>query len=806
MKTLIVLLLSLAPTLDYYFPVKDATFDAAVPTPSQALGFEIGERFAEWSDVVKYMEVLSQTSPRASIKFWGRTFEGRHFVQLFLTDPSMQDNLEEIRTRHLSLSGPCPADVSTQPVVINLMGAVHGNEPSGLNALLAVAYWYAASLDNSTVETLKNSVIVITPGQNPDGANRFATWVNSNASNTHWLDTNAREYVENLPKSRPNHYWMDCNRDWLTAQFPEGKTSVRMYRWWMPNVVLDLHEQGSKEDGIYYFSPGDPNRTYSYIPERNQELTRRISEYTSSAMDAIGTSHFSGHGYDDFFIGKGAAFGDIQGSVGILHEEARTDGHYKNLKYTGPYTFAQTVRNQSYGAFAVVNAATDMRIELLEYQKDFYANARKDAAEDPTAGYVFDAGGNRGIAFNFLENLRLHDLDVYEIEGLKGSYAVPLAQKHYYMVKCLFEDITEYADSVFYDISTWSVARAFGLNFRAVDKMPALGRKIDVPTLEKGLVHTVDSKKLQAVAYAFEPSEYYTPRMISSLQQQGIAVKVSVSSFVCGGRSFPAGTLVLPLEARNALDSLASCCGVDVYPLVEASGRKRGFRLSQLELKEVIVPHTAVVYSSLVAATGAVWYLLDRRYEMPHSIVDFTRLSSKSCSLDGYTSIVLMGKVPSRDEAPAAYEKLEAWVRAGGTLIMQAAAHSAADFMGAPPIEVDTGEGVSGIVLNASRNSDTPLLWGYGDEPLAVFKNKATVWTAPEGADAVMSWTADPYLSGCVSEKNLSRIALTPMLLTARLGEGTLVYMQEDFCYRSYWYSTSHIMTNSIFFGNLVYR
>ena len=571
----------------------------------------------------------------------------------------------------------------------------------------------------------------------------------------------------------------------------------------MPNVVLDLHEQGGDKNGVYYFSPGDPNRTYQYIPSDNQVLTDSLSSYTRNALESIGTPYFTKRGYDDFFIGKGAAYCDIQGGIGILHEQSSTRGHVKKLKYHGLYTFPQTVRNQSLATFAVIQGTYDMRRELLDYQRRFFSDSESAVAADPAEGYVFSARGNRGIAFHFIENLRLHGIKVHQVQDRPDTYAVPFTADNYYKVKCIFEDITEYADSVFYDISTWSQARAFNLDYETVPEMPALGSEIDVPTFPSGTVTGGQS----AIGYAFEPAEYYVPYMISALQQKGIKVQVAPEGFVYNKRVFPAGTLVVPAQdfagLYEEIEILAAKCAVDVIAL--QSARRKGFTLSTVALNDVRKPHTAVVYSSSGVSSGALWYLLDHRFSMPHSVIDFGAMEYESFNMDKYDVIALFGSVPSREEAPTAYQKLEEWVKNGGTLILQGTAHYAAGYIGAADVEAETGKGISGIVLSAEKSSGSPLLWGYDCVNLPVFKSKATAWSAPEGVDVVMSWSKEPYISGCVSRENLERIAGTPMLTTVPCGKGVIISMQEDFNYRSYWYSTSHIFTNAIYFGDMLY-
>jgi hypothetical protein len=70
------------------------------------------------------------------------------------------------------------------PAVIRLGYGVHGNEPSAHNAAPLVAYYLAAGQSEKVKEILDNLVIVIDPSLNPDGQDRFASWVNRYKSRT----------------------------------------------------------------------------------------------------------------------------------------------------------------------------------------------------------------------------------------------------------------------------------------------------------------------------------------------------------------------------------------------------------------------------------------------------------------------------------------------------------------------------------------------------------------------------------------------------------------------------------------------
>ena len=56
---------------------------------------------------------------------------------------------------------------------------IHGNESASFEAMMQVIYQLAASNEPATLDILKNTVVLILTGENPDGHERFVTWYNS---------------------------------------------------------------------------------------------------------------------------------------------------------------------------------------------------------------------------------------------------------------------------------------------------------------------------------------------------------------------------------------------------------------------------------------------------------------------------------------------------------------------------------------------------------------------------------------------------------------------------------------------------
>ncbi|NJO02656.1 MAG: hypothetical protein HC880_14080 [Bacteroidia bacterium] len=150
--------------------------------------------------------------------------------------------------------------LSEVPLVVNFGYSVHGNEASGSNAAVLVAYYLAAAQDPAIEQVLENTIILLDPCLNPDGFHRFSTWVNMHKSTNLVSDPQSREFREPFPQGRTNHYWFDLNRDWLLLQHPESQGRVAKFHAWKPNVLTDHHEMGS-------------NSTFSSSPAYRREPT-----------------------------------------------------------------------------------------------------------------------------------------------------------------------------------------------------------------------------------------------------------------------------------------------------------------------------------------------------------------------------------------------------------------------------------------------------------------------------------------------------------------------------------------------------
>ena len=829
-----------AQNLDYYLP-DDIIYNPEIPTPKEILGYQVGEWHASHDQVVYYMQRMAEMSPRITIEEYARTYENRPLLLLTITSPENHRNLEEIRTEHLKLSDPKQSanlDLTSMPAVIWMGYSVHGNEPSGGNAALLAVYHLAAAEGEEIEELLQNTIILVDPVINADGFNRFANWVNMHKSHTQVSDPANRELNEMWPGGRTNHYWFDLNRDWLPVQHPESQGRIRKVQAWKPNILTDHHEMQTYS--TFFFQPGIPSRNNPLTPLNTYVLTRKIADYHARYLDKIGSLYYTEENYDDYYYGKGSTYPDINGGVGILFEQASSRGHAQDSE-NGVVTFPFTIRNQFTTTLSTLKAGADLRTELLEHQRTVYQQYAEEAADAEVQGYIFSAGKDRSRNREFIRILLNHGLEVHQLAknlNLDGasfepetSYVVPTAQNDYKLVQTIFEKVTEFPDSLFYDVSAWTLPLAFNLEYRAVNKRNyndnLLGARIDdVPAIQGELIGGKSN-----YAYLVEWFDYNAPNLLYKLLDQDLIVKVATLPFaVSGGRNFERGTLMIPVSLQEMdaddlyklLQELASATGIDIFA-ANTGITTKGIDFGSRNFDRIQTPKVFTLVEGGVRSyeAGEVWHLLDQRLQIPLVQVPFDNFSR--LELSKYNTLVLPdGGYSVLSENMKG--KLRSWLSGGGQIIaikrgakwlsQQGLTNVgwetfSPDSTGPRPYEdIDKykdSQKIGGAIFNSHVDLTNPLGFGFQRPELSIFKDNDNFMkrTTNPYANPVI-YTEDPLQSGYISEEKYEKVKNAAVITVSDLGRGRIISFSDNPLFRAFWYGSNRLFFNSLFFGNLI--
>ncbi len=806
--------------LSYYLPKE--SYNANIPTPKSVIGHEVGEWHVSHDKLVEYMKALAKASDRISIENRGTTFEGRPLLLLTITSPENHQNIENIRKQHIAATDNSSMKRNDAPIVVYQGFSIHGNEPSGSNASLAMAYYLAAS--NQIDDMLKNTVILFDPSFNPDGLQRFAYWANIHKSKNINPDPNDIEHNEAWPQGRTNHYWFDMNRDWLPVQLPESRARIKSFHKWLPNILTDHHEMGS--NSTFFFQPGIQSRTHPLTPKMNQQLTKEIATYHAKAFDKLGSTYYSEESFDDFYYGKGSTFPDINGSIGILFEQASSRGHAQETT-NGVLTFPFTIRNQFTAALSTLEAANSMRVKILKFQQDFYKNSRRSGIKK---AIVFGDEKDAAKSYHLAEILKRHNIKIHEVKSdfssngkrfkKDYSYVVPMNQKNQRLVKAMFDVRTQFTDSLFYDVSAWTFHHSFGVDFAENVSLSRAGQEITDLKMKAGTI-----RLKSGVGYLMPWNEYYAPKALNAILQKGIRAKVSMKNFKNDGNSYEYGTIFIPVQNQklNAtalyqfLEKVASESHVDIVGV--STGLNQGIDLGSNNFRAVKKPKVAMLVGGGVYGNdaGEVWHLLDQRFDMHLTKLDMGYFNRVDISK--YTAIIIPS-LSSLDKS--SQEKLKTWVRNGGTLIgyrnaVRMLANNKFISLQFNKVKRDTVKNISfedrskqrgaqvigGAIFEAKIDRSHPINFGYKNDKLALFRNTTTFIKADKRSyNNPIQYTSNPLLSGYISKENLKELRNSVPFRAQNIGRGKVIVFTDNTNFRAFWYGTNKLLMNAIFFGD----
>ncbi|MBI9041449.1 M14 family metallopeptidase [Lutibacter sp.] len=812
-----------------YYLTQNSSYNTNIPTPESVLGHKIGEWHVTHDKLVEYMKVIASASDRISIEDRGKTFEGRPIVLLTITSPENHKKIDALKEAHFNLTEVNKSNslaVEEMPLVVYQGFSIHGNEPSGANASLVLAYYLAAVQGNEIETLLKNTIILLDPSLNPDGLQRFAYWANTNKSDFLNVDSNDREFHEVWPGGRTNHYWFDLNRDWLPVQLPESKARIETFRSWMPNILTDHHEMGS--NSTFFFQPGVQSRVHPLTPIENQQLTKEIGNYHAKAFDKIGSLYYTEENYDDFYYGKGSTYPDVNGAVGILFEQGSSRGHAQQTE-NGVLTFPFTIKNQFTAALSTLEAAENMRVSLLNYQRNFFKNVSKENSKKPIKAIVFGDEKDVAKTVHLAEILKRHKIEIYKPKAdftsngvnfkKESSFMVPTNQKNSRLLQAMFEKRTTFQDSLFYDISAWTFPLAFNVNYAELKNTSEIGDLVTNLKLKEGKVSNKST-----YAYVMEWQEYYAPKALNLLLQKGIRAKVGMKPFLVDGKSYDYGTILIPVQNQQLnindlfsfLNEVAENCHLNIDGVT--TGLTEGIDLGSNHFELINKQKVALLVGNGISSydAGEIWHLFDQRYRMNITKLDVDYLNR--VDLAEYTTIIvsnISGKINENFN-----KKLQDWVQKGGVLIgFENAVKLFADSklinlefitpkVTAKNISFEEkndffgGQVIGGAIFETILDRSHPINFGYSNTTLAMFRtNKIFIKPDESSFNNPIKYSNNPLLSGYISKTNLDALKNTVPFQVKRNGNGRVVVFTDNTNFRGFWFGTNKLLMNAVFFA-----
>lgn len=829
------------PAIDYL--PDNVSYNSAIPTPESVLGANVGAWHVRHDQLVDYMRTLARVSDRITLTQTGVTHENRPLLLLTITAPGNRTKVAGWRQQHIENVEKGTKPAKDAPLFLYMGYSIHGNEPSGSNASLLIAYYLAAAQGPAIDALLDNNVVLLDPSLNPDGLSRFAQWANMHRGQNRVSDPNHREHWEGWPNGRTNHYWFDLNRDWLLLTHPESRARIAQFQAWRPQVLTDFHEMGT--DGTYFFQPGVRARKNPLTPDGNVTLTEALAAYHAKAFDAQGTLYYTEEGFDDFYAGKGSTYPDLHGSIGILFEQASSRGHVQE-SINGPLTFEQTIANQVTTSLSTFAGAIATKPAILEYQGAFYRQTQADIEGDEDYGYVLAMQKDTARFDAMMDILRQHHIQTQviskslTIDGKRfdagKALFVPLNQTQYRLVKSLFSTQRRFADNTFYDVSNWNLPLAFDITWAAVDK----GDRRDIKTDANAQLAKEQATALpaNAYAYAFDWYHYQAPALLQKLLQAGVQVRSATGAFTATltngeSREFAAGSIVIPAGLSQQPDNLAALIqhAADSLAMPVAAMSTgltpAGMDIGSRSMAPLTLPHVLVLGGEGTSQyeVGEIWHYFDTRVGLPVTILEQQHL--KDIALNDYTHlIVASGGYAGIDDKTTA--RIGEWVQQGGVLIGQKSALRWFDKQGWLNIEIASTESIdnafptqhltyadksalaakkiiAGSVYDVQIDPSHPLFYGFDGPRLPMFKTSNLIVRSETNPFTTVATYADsPLMAGYSADELVGMIAHSTAVVAQPKGDGVVIGFTDDVAFRGYWRGTDKLLSNAVYQSALI--
>jgi hypothetical protein len=828
-----------AKSVDNFLPAEQK-YLGYVPTPEQVLGYQVAQRYVRHDELLNYFEALKQSSKRLMLTNMGYSNQHRKQMLVTISSPENLANLDNILTakKNATLNGK----LSNGPLVVWLSYSVHGDEAAGANAAMVVAYHLLASQSVQVKALLSDTVIVLEPTMNPDGMARFVNWQDTFKSSAFNANPDHIEHFQGWPTGRGNHFSVDLNRDWLLLSQKESQNRLPYFHFYQPHVLSDFHEMSANK--TYFFQPGVSTRTNPLTPKNNVQLTRDLSLYHAKTLDEHQQLYFTEEEFDDFYYGKGSTYPDINGSIGILLEQANSKGLAQHTA-NGLLTFADGVQNHVLTSLSTIEGAWQNRQKLKQYQQTFYQQAIDEAQEQSVNGYFVSEAHDNYRLNAFLDKLAAHQIKVYplvadyeykdKVYGQEYSYFVPLEQPQYRVIQAIFSQPTQFSDNSFYDVSGWTLPLAMNIEFYGLEKTRGLKVAKNVRKASSFRQQTIDNN---SYAYVFEWQNFLAPKLLNQLLNANIQVKVATKAFsstvLFNGeppkkRQFNAGTIVIPAGLQQVAawqKSLVDFANDNQIPLFSLNTglTKTGIDLGSSSMVNLSPVNVLLVGGQGVSEyeVGEIRYYLDELQNIPVTIVEKKRLANIQL---GHYSHVIMVDGDYQELSEQWKINLTDFVNKGGVIVGQKTASkwlAHHEFLNARFVSQSTintmfdtdnlsyqdkdalaaRKRIAGAIFETTLDLSHPLAYGFTRTRLPIFKNSTLIFDKTSFPFiSVANYSQTPLLSGYTDKFIVNQIAGNSAVIAHNIGLGRVIATTDNLSFRGYWHGSHKLLLNSLFFA-----
>ena len=845
-----------------------APSSTTVLTPAQFLGYKVGDRFTPHHRVVAYAEQVARQLPnRVKLLPYGTTHEGRQLMAVVVASDANMARLDEIRTSNLRRIGMLENNAATAtqlaerspdrtgaPAIAWLSYNVHGNEAVSSEAFMDVLYRLLNPTDAVVQKILNSSVVILDPGLNPDGHDRYVNWYNQMVGRAGDPTPAAREHNEPWPGGRFTHYLFDANRDWAWQTQEVTQQRMALYHQWMPHLHGDFHEMGVESP--YYFAPS-AKPYHEDITTFQRDFQQTIGQYCSRYFDRNGWLYYTRERFDLFYPSYGDTYPTYNGAIGMTYEQGGSGRAGLAIEKADgdTLTLRQRIDHHVASSIATLESVADRAPDVVREFGQFFDKARTTPI-GAYKSYVIKANGDAGrlkalqqlldrnkISYGYADKAQVLPGFNYanrqpekKVSVAADDMVISAYQPKSTLLKILFEPKSTLEDSATYDITAWSLPYAFGLQTYGLTTRLTPSALAPTPApVTTVAASTVSASADRPYAYVVRWQSMPAVQMLAGLLKQKIKVRAVEKPFELAGKTYSAGTLIVTRAGNDRFgdrfDALvraeASRTGADLTP-VQTGFVTKGSDFGSDFVTGLKAPRVGVVIGEggSAPAAGEVWHFFDQELNYPVSLIDGNTLGNVEWSkLD--VLVLPTNTNYGRFLTDRTLAAIKEWLRAGGKLI--AMERGASFLMGKDGFDLkeketdkDKGNAVKkgsfadslklygdrertalsdetpGSIYRVNIDTSHPLGYGLTGGYYALVQNAFNFDFLKEGWNVGYLKT-DNYVAGFSGKNAREKLKNTLLMGVQSVGRGSIVYLADDPLFRGFWYNGKLLFGNAVF-------
>jgi len=452
---------------------------------------------ADWAQICAYFDHLAANSARVRVDDVGRTTEGRAFRLVVISSEENLTRLDELREYARRIADPrglSPEDreeaLANGRVFLFVSCNMHSTEIASPEMSLELAHRLATSEEEPWRSARREVVVLLAPSLNPDGMERVVEW---------YRRIRGTPYESaSLPELYQRYAGHDNNRDWFMLSLEETRITTRLlYDVWRPQVLWDVHQQGSTRERLFvppFRDPLNPNLDAAVMTGIGSLGSRILLDLTRRGLTGVST----GVTYDMWWNGGNRNVPVRHNMIGILTEAASANlaspvylprselaapqgietGYAPSNRFPAPWPggwwrVGDIARYELEVAQSLLGSLARERRFWLEGALAAAERATaRGSSEPPFAWLITTDNADRGALRRLFDILLASGVEIDvatqpfvadEREYSAGTLSIRRAQPYGSYVKDLFE-VQRYPDGLPpYDVTGWTLSLLLGV-------------------------------------------------------------------------------------------------------------------------------------------------------------------------------------------------------------------------------------------------------------------------------------------------------------------------------------------------------